>query len=169
MKKLSIFALLIALAAGAWFLYNQREQADLPKPYDESADANLALQSAFASARTTQKPLLVIFGANWCPDCRALDQAMQNEPLASLVSDHFIPVKIDVGNFNRNMDISDRYGNITKRGIPAIAVLSPEGEVRFATRAGELAKAKRMGPGGIYDFLSGVAKQSAMNQLAIEK
>lgn len=158
MKKLSTIAFLVALAAGTWLFFSQREQTNLPKPYDESADAKLALESAFATAKTTLKPVFVVFGANWCPDCRALDQAMKEEPIAGLVSNTFIVVKIDVGNFNKNMDISTRYGNITKKGIPAAILLSPDGEILFATRAGELASAKHMGPSGIYDFLSKLAK-----------
>ena len=44
-----------------------------------------------------------------------------------------------------------------KHGIPAVAVLTPEGNVTYATRAGELADARRMGDSGIYDFFVKVA------------
>jgi thioredoxin 1 len=158
MKKLGIFILLFAMAAGVWLLFKQWEQANLPKAYDESADANLAVESALARARASKKPVLIVFGANWCPDCLALAQALKQEPIVGLVADSFIVVKVDIGNFNRNMDISVRYGSVVKKGIPVAVLLSPDEEVLFATRAGELSSAKRMGPSGIYNFLSKLAK-----------
>jgi thioredoxin 1 len=158
MKKLGILILLFVMAAGVWLLFKYWEQANLPKAYDESADANLAVESAFARARASNKPVLIVFGANWCPDCIALDQAMKQEPIAGLVANSFIVVKVDIGNFNRNMDISVRFGSVVKKGIPVAVLLSPDEEILFATRAGELSSAKRMGPSGIYNFLSKLAK-----------
>jgi thioredoxin 1 len=158
MKKLSALTFLFVIAAGVWLLFNQWEQTKLPKAYDESVDANLALKSAFATAKASQKPVLIVFGANWCPDCLALDKAMKEEPIADLVSNSFVVVKIDIGNFNKNMDISIRYGSVVKKGIPVAVLLSPDEELLFATRSGELSSAKRIGPSGIYDFLSKLAK-----------
>ena len=45
-------------------------------PYDERADAHSALQQGLADAQSQNKDLLIIFGANWCKDCRDLDKAM---------------------------------------------------------------------------------------------
>ncbi|MEJ2612449.1 MAG: thioredoxin family protein [Candidatus Thiodiazotropha sp.] len=139
-------------------LFEQWEQSKLPKAYDESADANLALESAFTTAKVSQKPVFIVFGANWCPDCRVLDQAMKEKQIADLVSKNFIVVKVDVGNFNKNMDISTRYGNIAKRAIPVAVLVSPDEKILFATRAGELSSARRMGSSGIYSFFSKLAK-----------
>ena len=131
-----------------------------PLPYDEAADAKAALQQALGAAKREQRPVLVIFGANWCEDCRALDQALKLGRNATLVGREFETVKIDVGRFNRNLDIAEAYGNPIKKGIPAAVVLSPDDRVLYATKAGELADARRMSETGIYDFFENVVKSS---------
>lgn len=122
-------------------------------PYDESANAKLALQTALTDAQRQHKHVLVIFGANWCPDCRALDKALQGD-VGKLVDSRFVVVKIDVGNFDKNLDLSERYGNPTKKGIPAAVVLAAGDNMLYSTHAGELANARRMSETGIYEFFS---------------
>jgi protein disulfide-isomerase len=122
-------------------------------PYDESANAEVEVQQALTAARVDHKPVLLVFGANWCPDCRELDQAMHGTSRA-LIEGHFAVVKIDVGNFDKNLDLAQRYGNPIKQGIPAIVVLSSAGAVSYSSKGGELANARRMGATGIYDFLN---------------
>jgi thioredoxin 1 len=127
-------------------------------PYDETADAKAALQQALTAAKAAHVPVLVIFGANWCGDCRALDTALKSGPNAELMAKEFKVVKVDVGNFNRNLELDQAYGNPIKKGIPAAVVLSPEGQVLYATRAGELANARRMSESGLHDFFKGVVQ-----------
>lgn len=127
-------------------------------PYDESVDAKAAVQQALAAAKTDRLPVLVIFGANWCEDCRALDLALKTGRNAELMAKEFKVVKVDVGNFNRNLDIDRAYGDPIKKGIPAAVLLSPDAQVLYATRAGELADARRMSESGIHDFFKGVVE-----------
>jgi thioredoxin 1 len=127
-----------------------------PLPYDEAADAKAQLAQALATARARQQRVLVVFGANWCEDCRALDTAVKSPRTAALLARSFVLVKVDVGRFDRNLDITQQYGQPTKRGIPAAVVLSPDNTVLYATRAGELSNARRMSDTGVYDFFQGV-------------
>ena len=129
-------------------------------PYDESADAKAALQQALATAKNSQRPVLVVFGANWCEDCRALDQALKQGRNAALVSREFEVVKVDVGRFSRNLDVSQAYGDPIKKGIPAAVILSADNRVLYSTKAGELADARRMSETGLYDFLEGMVVTS---------
>jgi protein disulfide-isomerase len=131
-------------------------------PYDESADAKTTLKFTLASAQAAQVPVLVIFGANWCEDCRALDRTMSKARNLQLISRSFKVVKVDVGNFDKNLEIAEAYGNPTKKGIPAAILLSPDGQIVYATRAGELADARRMSESGVYEFLAGVARRGNM-------
>ena len=131
-----------------------------PLPYDESADAKADVQRALSAAKTSGLPVLVIFVANWCPDCRALDKSLSTGKNAELIAREFKVVKVDVGQFDRNLDLAARYGNPVKKGIPAAVVLSPEGEVLYATRLGELADARQMSDTGIYDFFKRVVDRA---------
>ncbi len=121
-------------------------------------DTPRSLSQALAAAKRSQVPVFVIFGANWCEDCRALDLAIKSGRSAELLARQFKVVKVDIGNFDRNLDLVAAYGNPIKKGIPAAVVLSPDNEVLYATRAGELADARRMSESGIYDFLRKVTR-----------
>ncbi len=126
-------------------------------PYDESADARAGVRRALVEAASANASVLVVFGANWCADCRILDATMKKDPTAALVAREFRVVKVDVGRFDRNVDVADSYGVPLKSGIPAIAVVSPRNGVVYATRAGELADARRMGDAGIHALFARAA------------
>jgi thioredoxin 1 len=125
-------------------------------PYDETADAKLVIKQTLAQAADAKTPVIVVFGANWCGDCRALDAAMKNGASAPLLARDFKIVKVDVGRFDKNVDVAKSYGVPLDKGIPAVVILSPKNEVLYATKEGELADARTMGDKGIYDFFKRV-------------
>jgi thioredoxin 1 len=127
------------------------------KPYDEAVDAKAEIRTALVQAGRAKLPVLVVFGANWCGDCQVLDMAFQTGASAPLIHEHFEVVKVNVGKFDRNVDIAASYGLSLQNGIPAVVVLSPQGKVVYATRAGELADARNMGDTAIFDFFARVA------------
>ena len=105
----------------AWLLALTSLVGAAPGPYDEAADARADIRAAQAAAAQAKVPVLVVFGANWCGDCKVLDQAFKEGASAPLIARHFKVVKVDVGNFNRNVDIAEGYGVPLKSGIPAVA------------------------------------------------
>lgn len=126
-------------------------------PYDEAADAKAQIRATLAEAAKAKVPVLVVFGANWCGDCKVLDMAFKEGIAAPLIARDFRVVKVNVGRFDRNVDIAEAYGVPLKSGIPAVAVLAADGQVVFATKAGELADARKMGDQAIHDFFAKVA------------
>ena len=122
-------------------------------PYNEKADAPADVKHALKVAQADHKKVLLVFGANWCKDCRDLDKALQGSSRA-LIEGKFEVVKIDVGNFDKNLSLAEHYGNPIKMGIPAVVELSADDQVIYSTKGGELADARKMGERGIYDFLS---------------
>jgi thioredoxin 1 len=146
------------LLASALAITLPSHAADTPQgPYDESADAKADIQAALA--QSARLPVLVVFGANWCGDCKMLDTAFKTGASAPLMARSFKIVKVDVGRFTRNLDVAERYNVPLKSGIPAVAVLSADGQLLFATRGGELADARKMGDAGIHDFFSKLVAQ----------
>jgi thioredoxin 1 len=150
MKTLSLLFCFLALTAAA---------AD--KPYDESANAKTDLKRALASA--TNSPIIVVFGANWCPDCLALDKAMKEGASAALLKRDFKIVKVDVGHFDKNEDLAASCGVPLKKGIPAVAILSAKGDPLYVTKEGELANANKMSDDGIYQFFKKVTASAKKN------
>ena len=123
-------------------------------PYNETADAKAEIKQALAA--TTNSPLVRVFGANWCPDCRALDIAIKRGASSTLLARDFRIIKVDVGHFNKNGDVAKDYGVPLKKGIPAVAIISPKGQVLYVTQEGELANARKMSDDGIYQFFKRV-------------
>lgn len=146
MKKLIALLALFAFSQSAW--------SDVKKPYDEAADAKAQIQAAQASAKANNKSTLIVFGANWCGDCKVLDMEMHQGALAKLVDERVVVVKVDVGRMDKNTDVTKRYGNIIKKGIPSVVLLRAHGSVAYQTNGGELADARKMGREGLTTFFS---------------
>ena len=125
-------------------------------PYDEAADAKADIAAALTAAKADKKPVLVVFGANWCGDCKMLDMAFKEGASAPIIAKNYKVVKVDVQRFTKNVDVADGYGVPLKKGIPAVAVLDATGKVLYATKGGELADARKMGDAGVADFFAKV-------------
>lgn len=120
--------------------------------YDEAADARADLKRALATARAEGKKVMVVFGANWCPDCIVLDKSMKEGRLKALVEREFVTVKVDVARFKKNLDLAEQVGVPLKKGIPTMAVLDADGRTVYATLEGEVGDARDMGEAGLYKF-----------------
>ncbi len=131
-------------------------------PYDESAVPSSQLPQALREAQQEHKRVLIVFGANWCPDCRALDKEIHaGGALTQLVDKRYVVLKVDVGHFDKNLEFAHLYGDPTGKGIPSVVVVTPKDEVVYETRAGELANARDMGNDGITHFFKDLADKPA--------
>jgi thiol:disulfide interchange protein len=96
----------------------------LAAPYDSQADASADIAAAATRARKSGKRLLIDFGANWCVDCRVFASVAELPEMRPWIARHFEWVTVDVGRFNRNMDIAEAYG-VVLDAVPAIFVIDP--------------------------------------------
>jgi thioredoxin-like negative regulator of GroEL len=79
------------------------------------------LKKAHELSVATGKPLLIVFGAEWCGFCHKLEQTTLADPaMVEYVSTEFIPVHIDY-------DKQPRVAQILEvKSLPHTVVLSPE-------------------------------------------
>jgi len=87
--------------------------------------------------------VLVVFGANWCPDCRKLSADMAEPTLGTPIAERFVVTKVDVGNFNRNGRIVNQMGNPVDHGIPAVVVLDGQGRQLGTATGPQLAAVRK--------------------------
>ena len=129
----------------------------LPLPYGESANADRAVAGAMGRAKKGGKLLLIDLGGNWCLDCRLLAGTMQTEPLRTWLGRHFEMVMVDVGRFDKNLQVPRRFGMTGKlEGVPAILVVNPKtGKLVNAGHVTALADARSMSPQALADWLAG--------------
>jgi thiol:disulfide interchange protein len=123
--------------------------------YDAGRNPAKDIKAALALAARDHRNVLIDFGADWCLDCRVLTKLSRSGKVATLLSDGYHVVSVDVGEFDRNLDVAATYHlNLQTSGIPALVVLDPKGKVRVATNDGSFANARSMEAGEVADFLS---------------
>jgi len=125
------------------------------RPYDENANADSMVESAFARAQVAHKRVLIELGGNWCADCRILAGVMALPELRQFLEAHYVVVRVDVGRFNRNLQIPARFG-ITQRleGVPSVLIADPDGTLVNKGHTAALADARSMTPQAIADWLA---------------
>jgi thiol-disulfide isomerase/thioredoxin len=128
----------------------------LPLPYDESADAEAAVKAAMKHAKARKKLLLIDLGGNWCPDCRILAGTMELPQLKSFLRKHYELVMVDIGRYDRNMQIPARYGIARPEGVPALLIVDPATNTLLNPgQTSALKKARAMTPQALADWLAG--------------
>jgi thiol-disulfide isomerase/thioredoxin len=128
-------------------------------PYRENVNADAAVDAAFARARKNGKRVLIDLGGNWCGDCIVLANLMRLKEMQPFLAAHFETVYVDVGRFDRNLQIPARFG-ITNRleGVPAVIVADPDGHFVNPGKIAALDDARHMSPQAIADWLAQWAK-----------
>ena len=139
-------------------------------PYHDDADAHRDLAAARERAASARHLVMVIFGANWCPDCIVQHHSLDTGATEKYARDHFDFVDVSVGEFdpqlgrfNRNWELAEELGVTLKKGIPAAVILRPDGRVVARTMNGELEASRRYSPEQILDFLRGVVERQAVD------
>lgn len=108
------------------------------KPFNDQISGKALLDDALTRAQTENKRVLLLFGANWCPYCKALHGLLETDPaLREIVATSYVVVPIDVGasGRNRNTALIDRYeAPVFKDGVPALVITDARGQ-RLAPNA----------------------------------
>jgi thiol-disulfide isomerase/thioredoxin len=128
----------------------------LPYPYDEAANANAAVARARARAIAHHKLLLIDLGGNWCGDCRVLAGTMALPELRAFVGAHYEVVTVDVGRFDKNLQIPARYGIRNRlEGVPSLLIVDPAHDrLLDGGHVAALADARHMDPQSLADWLA---------------
>ncbi len=141
----------------AWFavaLISLSASAQLKDIYPNTPDAKPEIHAALMKARQEHKRVILDFGGNWCPDCHVLDTYFHQSPNDKLLADNYILVDVNIGRYDMNTDVAEKYGVPLKKGVPAVAVLSPEGKVVYAQATGEFENMRHMEAQSVTDFLN---------------
>jgi hypothetical protein len=101
------------------------------KSYAVTPDAMGDVDAALARAAGNGKRVLLVMGANWCHDSRALAGWLETERFAALVAQEYELVFVNVGlpqtGDGHNLAIAQRFGLADFPGTPALLVLTAEG------------------------------------------
>jgi protein disulfide-isomerase len=112
--------------------------------YEEPTAVRAGIEAAKVKAAQEGKRVAVVFGADWCPDCFAFESALKHRLVLPIVEPSFVFVKVSIGNRNRNLELMTDFGMAVENGIPAVAILEPDGTLVAAQRQGEFRNASAL-------------------------
>ncbi|MCU1255496.1 MAG: thioredoxin family [Candidatus Angelobacter sp.] len=148
-----IAALLLSAVAAAQFKRVPLQAPAQPNPqlYKANANATQDIRQALAAANKQHKNVLLDFGGNWCLDCHVLDNAFHQPRIAPLLNSNYVLVHVDVGRYDKNLDLAKKYHVDLEKGVPSLAVLDARGDVLYATR--DFERARVMSEEDVIQFL----------------
>ena len=80
------------------------------------------VDAAFAAAMASNKPVLLYWGAKWCPPCKQLKSAVFSRPDFIEKSKLFVPVYLD-----GDLPDAQKWGDVFRvMGYPTVVVLKPD-------------------------------------------
>lgn len=128
-----LIALIVALPLAPVIAEASAADHPEPRPFAEGADAQAALADAMQAAAANGRNVIVIMGANWCHDSRALAGWFASARFAAMIERRYNVVYIDVGTpqtgNGRNLDIAKRFGVKKMKNTPLVLVLSRDGKL----------------------------------------
>jgi thioredoxin 1 len=132
----------------------------LPEPakpnvdlYHDPAQAPAEIAAALAAASKDHKRVILVFGGNWCYDCHVLDATFRSRQIAPLVDANYHVVHVNVGDYDKNLDLTKKYEIPLEKGVPSLAVLDPDGTLIVSQKKGEFESTTRIGPEDVLGFL----------------
>ncbi len=121
--------------------------------YSDTANPKADIAAGLAQAKREHKRVILDFGGDWCGDCQVLDIYFHQPPNGDLLEKNFVLVHVWIGHFDANIDVAAKYGVPINRGVPALAVLAPDGKVLYSQATGEFADMRHMDPNSVTEFL----------------
>jgi hypothetical protein len=132
----------------------------LPEPakpnaqlYGDPAKAPADIAAALAAASKDHKRVILVFGGNWCYDCHVLDASFHSRQIAPLVDENYHVVHVNVGDYDKNLDLTKKYEIPLEKGVPSLAILDPDGKLVVSQKKGEFESTTRIGPEDVVGFL----------------
>jgi thiol:disulfide interchange protein len=147
-KTLMALFTLLTMVAGAFAAGREI----YPPPQRAAAD----IAAALSLAATEHRRVIIDFGGNWCPDCQVLDTYFHDATNERLLDAYYVLVHVNVGleHIDQNFDVARHYGIPLEKGVPALAVLNPKGELLHSQKAGEFESMRHMESSAVTRFLT---------------
>ena len=98
--------------------------------FEADRDAHADVDAALAQGAKEGKITLVVMGANWCHDSRALAGWFStDEDILAVLERDFVVAYVDVAQKNRNIDVAQRFGIESIVGTPTVVMVAADGTV----------------------------------------
>ena len=139
-------ALAIAVAASGVVCFGQAAKKE-KEIYNERVDARAEIKEALKRAATENKRVILVFGANWCYDCRVLDAAFHRGDLAAILTANYEVVHVDIGKGEKNQDLVEEVRGSAEPRHPRTSRARPGREAGLQPEERRIRKRARACPG----------------------
>jgi thiol-disulfide isomerase/thioredoxin len=95
------------------------------RQFQPSIDPLADVQQALDRAEKSDRLALVVLGANWCHDSRALASRLNQSPLAELIEQHYELVFVDVGYYETGREVLQQFGVAHFYATPTVLIIDP--------------------------------------------
>ena len=131
---------------------NDRLITPLPLPYDGTIYSVKNLNKFMNETIAANKQPILMFGANWCPDCRIFAGTMNIPKIKAYIEEKFNVLYIDVKRYEINMHLMEEYGIPSAEGIPRLLVFDKDKNLLNNSRTAEWRTARDRSSQEIFDF-----------------
>jgi len=156
----SVLILMMSINSNANILLTDRDvlKLPLPLPYDgkeySAEEVKLFIENTIDSS---MQPI-IIFGGNWCPDCRIFDGTLQMPTIKKFVDEKFKILHIDVGRYDINMNLMELFGIPPEKGVPRVLVFDLERNLINNSSTTEWTTARDRDPQEIFNFIQAMVQ-----------
>lgn len=113
--------------------------------YSSNPPPETLIDNARERAMTSNKLIVIVFGADWCSDCRKLDSLMSEQGVEAFFAENFELIYVDIGRWDKNLDIVTQFENPIADGIPSMVLTDPRLSAFKSLNGREVARAKKKG------------------------
>ena len=131
---------------------NDKLITPLPLPYDGTIYSVKNLNKFMNETIAANKQPILMFGANWCPDCRIFAGTMNIPKIKAYIEEKFNVLYIDVKRYEINMHLMEEYGIPSAEGIPRLLVFDKDKNLLNNLRTAEWRTARDRSSQEIFDF-----------------
>jgi len=124
----------------------------LPLPYDEKIIDSSELDKFINQSINNDKQPVVIFGGNWCPDCRILAGTLAMPTIKKFLQQYYRIIHIDIGRYDRNMELMNHLNIEPKKGVPRVVILDFKKNIVNSSTSSEWTTARDRKEQEIYDY-----------------
>ena len=128
------------------------------RPFGSVDGAPAHVAAAMAAARTTGKHVILVFGANWCHDSRALAGWFATPRFAAMLRDRYDIVWINVGDNrgqkDRNGELARRFGLGAITQTPTVLIVDGDGKPMNLADAPDWSNASTRTEAAIFDYFA---------------
>ena len=124
----------------------------LPLPYDEKEIESLKLDRFIDLSIDKGKQPVIIFGGNWCPDCRILEGTLAMPTIKKFIDQHYQIMHIDIGRYDRNMELMNHLNIESKKGVPRVVILDFKKNIVNSSTSSEWTTARDRKQQEIYNY-----------------